>query len=80
VSIRLRANKQNLLLLHAAIKNECRNVYIFPFFYKWCFSTLSVDNVVKFDAVRAFLKELDVTLSVWIGLRRQDNLHRFLWT
>ncbi|EDS27149.1 conserved hypothetical protein [Culex quinquefasciatus] len=39
-----------------------------------------VDNGVQFDAARAFLKELDVTNPVWIGLMRPENSARFTWT
>uniref|UniRef100_A0A182PL00 C-type lectin domain-containing protein n=1 Tax=Anopheles epiroticus TaxID=199890 RepID=A0A182PL00_9DIPT len=40
----------------------------------------TVDNGVQFDATRAFLKELDVTSAVWIGLMRPENSARFTWT
>ncbi|XP_062539016.1 mucin-2 isoform X2 [Armigeres subalbatus] len=39
-----------------------------------------MDNGVQFDAARAFLKELDVTNPVWIGLMRPENSARFIWT
>lgn len=35
---------------------------------------------MQFDAARAFLKELDVTNPVWIGLMRPENSARFIWT
>lgn len=41
---------------------------------------VTVDNGVQFDAARAFLKELDVTTDVWIGLMRPENSARFTWT
>ncbi|XP_035910195.1 uncharacterized protein LOC118511281 isoform X2 [Anopheles stephensi] len=41
---------------------------------------VTVDNGVQFDASRAFLKELDVTNAVWIGLKRPINSARFTWT
>nr|XP_019558603.2 LOW QUALITY PROTEIN: uncharacterized protein DDB_G0290587 [Aedes albopictus] len=41
---------------------------------------VTVDNGVQFDAARAFLKELDVTNPVWIGLMRPENSARFIWT
>uniref|UniRef100_A0A1Q3FQP2 Putative c-type lectin n=1 Tax=Culex tarsalis TaxID=7177 RepID=A0A1Q3FQP2_CULTA len=41
---------------------------------------VTVDNGVQFDAARAFLKELDVTNPVWIGLMRPENSARFTWT
>ncbi|ETN60110.1 hypothetical protein AND_008277 [Anopheles darlingi] len=41
---------------------------------------VTVDNGVQFDATRAFLKELDVTSAVWIGLMRPENSARFTWT
>ncbi|XP_053681681.1 uncharacterized protein LOC128732456 [Sabethes cyaneus] len=41
---------------------------------------VTVDNGVQFDAARAFLKELDVTSPVWIGLMRPENSARFTWT
>uniref|UniRef100_A0A182F9Z6 Uncharacterized protein n=1 Tax=Anopheles albimanus TaxID=7167 RepID=A0A182F9Z6_ANOAL len=41
---------------------------------------VTVDNGVQFDATRAFLKELDVTSAVWIGLMRPENSARFAWT
>ncbi|KAG4067288.1 hypothetical protein HA402_000279 [Bradysia odoriphaga] len=41
---------------------------------------VTVDNGVQFDAARAFLKELDVTEFVWIGLMRPQNTQHFGWT
>lgn len=41
---------------------------------------ISVENSEQFDAARNFLKELDVTDSVWIGLMRPTNADRFSWT
>lgn len=41
---------------------------------------IAVDNGVQFDAARAFLKELDVTEFVWIGLMRPQNTQHFGWT
>ncbi|XP_052900756.1 uncharacterized protein LOC128307076 [Anopheles moucheti] len=41
---------------------------------------VTVDNGMQFDATRAFLKELDVTSAVWIGLMRPENSARFIWT
>uniref|UniRef100_A0A6B2EFG8 Putative proteoglycan 4-like protein n=1 Tax=Phlebotomus kandelakii TaxID=1109342 RepID=A0A6B2EFG8_9DIPT len=41
---------------------------------------VTVDNGIQFDAARAFLKELDVTEPVWIGLMRPQNSERFVWT
>ncbi|XP_055622118.1 serine-rich adhesin for platelets [Toxorhynchites rutilus septentrionalis] len=41
---------------------------------------VTVENGVQFDAARAFLKELDVTNPVWIGLMRPENSARFTWT
>ncbi|KAJ6637589.1 hypothetical protein Bhyg_10320 [Pseudolycoriella hygida] len=41
---------------------------------------ITVDNGVQFDAARAFLKELDVTEFVWIGLMRPQSTQQFGWT
>ncbi|CAO1411116.1 unnamed protein product [Diamesa hyperborea] len=41
---------------------------------------VTVENSEQFDAARNFLKELDVTDSVWIGLMRPTNADRFSWT
>ncbi|GAB0094064.1 hypothetical protein DMENIID0001_092850 [Sergentomyia squamirostris] len=41
---------------------------------------MKIDNGIQFDAARAFLKELDVTEAVWIGLMRPQNSERFVWT
>uniref|UniRef100_A0A182LX13 C-type lectin domain-containing protein n=1 Tax=Anopheles culicifacies TaxID=139723 RepID=A0A182LX13_9DIPT len=40
----------------------------------------AIDNGMQFDATRAFLKELDVSSKVWIGLMRPENSARFIWT
>ncbi|XP_058063547.1 uncharacterized protein LOC131213512 [Anopheles bellator] len=40
---------------------------------------VTVNNGVQFDSTRAFLKELDVTGAVWIGLMRPENSARFTW-
>lgn len=47
------------------------DVYLFEF---------TVENGVQFDAARAFLKELDVTEFVWIGLMRSQSTQLFSWT
>lgn len=39
----------------------------------------AVGNGEEFDATRAFLKELDVTDTVWIGLMRPQNSDHFSW-
>ncbi|CAO1392104.1 unnamed protein product [Diamesa serratosioi] len=41
---------------------------------------VTVENSEQFDAARNFLKELDVSDSVWIGLMRPTNADRFSWT
>jgi hypothetical protein len=46
----------------------------FPFFF------FSVENIEQFDAARAFLKELDISENVWIGLMRPTNADQFSWT
>ena len=40
----------------------------------------SVENIEQFDAARAFLKELDISENVWIGLMRPTNADQFSWT
>ncbi|CAD7089863.1 unnamed protein product [Hermetia illucens] len=41
---------------------------------------VTVDNGQQFDAAREFLKVLDVTDTVWIGLMRPQNSERFTWS
>lgn len=41
---------------------------------------VSVENIEQFDAARGFLKELDITENVWIGLMRPTNADQFSWT
>ncbi|XP_018324218.1 uncharacterized protein LOC108736333 [Agrilus planipennis] len=41
---------------------------------------VTVDNTSQFDAVRAFLKELDITNNVWIGLSRNSDKAQFAWS
>ncbi|XP_018912928.2 uncharacterized protein [Bemisia tabaci] len=41
---------------------------------------VTVDSNIQFDAVRAFLKELDVSNNVWIGLRQAKPYGEFVWT
>lgn len=44
-----------------------------PFFFP-------VENIEQFDAAREFLKELDISENVWIGLMRPTNADQFSWT
>ncbi|XP_031342310.1 uncharacterized protein LOC116170218 [Photinus pyralis] len=39
-----------------------------------------VDSTSEFDAVRAYLKELDITNNVWIGLSKNNERGHFMWT
>jgi hypothetical protein len=41
---------------------------------------VSVENIEQFDAARGFLKELDISDNVWIGLMRPTNADQFSWT
>ncbi|XP_055390620.1 mucin-2 [Condylostylus longicornis] len=41
---------------------------------------VTVTNSVEFDASREFLRILDVTEPVWIGLMRSQNSDRFYWS
>ncbi|XP_063236932.1 mucin-5AC-like [Bacillus rossius redtenbacheri] len=41
---------------------------------------VTVDSSEQFDTSRAFLKELDVTSNVWIGLKRGKKEENFSWT
>lgn len=49
------------------------NIFLFS-------SYIVVDNGVKYDASRAFLSDLNITESVWIGLMRSQNSDRFMWS
>lgn len=40
----------------------------------------AVNNGAQFDAVRAFLQEIDVGGTVWIGLTKADGTDQFKWT
>lgn len=39
-----------------------------------------VENIEQFDAAREFLKKLDISDYVWIGLMRPTNADQFSWT
>lgn len=41
---------------------------------------VTVDSTSQYDAIRAYLKELDVTNNVWIGLSRNAEKPSFKWT
>lgn len=41
---------------------------------------LVVDTTAQYDAVRAYLKELDISSAVWIGLIRSNPDGDFTWT
>ncbi|XP_075213792.1 uncharacterized protein LOC142319998 [Lycorma delicatula] len=41
---------------------------------------VTVDSSAQYDAARAYLKELDVTTYVWIGLKRANAESDFTWT
>ncbi|KAF5294199.1 hypothetical protein FQR65_LT10910, partial [Abscondita terminalis] len=41
---------------------------------------VTVDSALEFDAVRAYLKELDIVNNVWIGLSKNNDKARFMWT
>lgn len=39
-----------------------------------------VDTTAQYDAVRAYLKELDISSAVWVGLIRSNPDGDFTWT
>ncbi|GJQ67264.1 hypothetical protein Trydic_g8168 [Trypoxylus dichotomus] len=39
-----------------------------------------IDSTSQFDAIRAYLKELDITSGVWIGLQKNSDKPNFTWT
>ncbi|GLV42509.1 uncharacterized protein CBL_03246 [Carabus blaptoides fortunei] len=41
---------------------------------------VTVDTTSQFDAVRAYLKELDIVSNVWIGLTRPSDKTEFSWS
>ncbi|XP_022909455.1 uncharacterized protein [Onthophagus taurus] len=41
---------------------------------------VTVDSTSQYDAIRAYLRELDITESIWIGLQRNSNKPEFIWT
>ncbi|XP_028042350.1 uncharacterized protein LOC114252065 [Bombyx mandarina] len=41
---------------------------------------VTVDTTAQYDAVRAYLKELDITSAVWVGLIRSNPDGDFTWT
>lgn len=54
-------------------------IFFFFFFLLFAFTSL-VENIEQFDAAREFLKELDISDYVWIGLMRPSNADQFSWT
>ncbi|KAE9521631.1 hypothetical protein AGLY_017999 [Aphis glycines] len=49
----------------------------------WVKSTLNsvtVESNSQFEAIRTYLKELDVIENVWIGLKRNSEASEFTWT
>ncbi|CAG4998058.1 unnamed protein product [Parnassius apollo] len=41
---------------------------------------VTVDTTAQYDAVRAYLKELDISSAVWVGLIRSNPEGEFTWT
>lgn len=41
---------------------------------------VSADTITQYDAIRAYLKELDITEDVWIGLSKTSEKPNFTWT
>ncbi|CAH0556451.1 unnamed protein product [Brassicogethes aeneus] len=41
---------------------------------------VTADTTSQYDAIRAYLKELDVTSDVWIGLSRTSEKKQFTWS
>lgn len=68
--------RQKIVITNAIFKFTYENWNATSFFY----CIFSVENGLQFDAARAFLKELDVTEFVWIGLMRPQNTQHFVWT
>lgn len=64
-------NKESFLHLLTMLLEY--NIFLFS-------SYIVVDNGVKYDASRAFLSDLNITESVWIGLMRSQNSDRFMWS
>lgn len=41
---------------------------------------VTVETNGQFEAIRGYLKELDITENVWIGLKRNSEASEFTWT
>lgn len=41
---------------------------------------VSADSISQYDAIRAYLKEMDISNSVWIGLSKTSEKPNFTWT
>ncbi|KAL1494286.1 hypothetical protein ABEB36_009909 [Hypothenemus hampei] len=41
---------------------------------------VTADSSSQYDAIRAYLKELDITEKIWIGLSKPQEKTTFLWT
>lgn len=45
-----------------------------------CICFVTADTSSQYDAIRAYLKELDIVEKVWIGLSKPQEKPNFLWT
>ncbi|VVD00899.1 unnamed protein product, partial [Leptidea sinapis] len=52
----------------------------FPVFYRYFRDRISWYEADAYDAVRAYLKELDISSAVWVGLIRSNPDGDFTWT
>jgi len=50
---------------------------IFKHFFNY---SVTVESNNQFEAIHGYLKELDVTENVWIGLKRNSEASEFTWT
>lgn len=49
-------------------------------FFICILNSVTVESNSQFEAIRTYLKELDVIENVWIGLKRNSEASEFTWT
>lgn len=43
------------------------------------FIFVAVDTTSQYDAIRAYMKEMDISNNVWIGLSKASDKPNFTW-
>lgn len=59
-----------------------KNLHLVQCYFRKLYIQLfvAVDTTAQYDAVRAYLKELDISSAVWVGLIRSNPDGDFTWT